>query len=72
MSYHDKNANDSSWTRQFRSAGQRRLERRATRRERIRAEIERNRRGEYRIPTWVLAVALVALVGAWVLMIALV
>ena len=30
------------------------------RREKIRAEIERNRRGEYTVPTWVLAVALVA------------
>lgn len=35
------------------------------RREKIRAEIERNRRGEYTVPTWVLAVALVVIVGAW-------
>lgn len=33
------------------------------RREKIRAEIERNRRGEYTVPTWVLVAALVALVG---------
>ena len=32
------------------------------RRDKIRAEIERNRRGEYTVPTWVLAVALVAMI----------
>ena len=42
-----------------------------TRRERIRAEIEANRRGEYTVPTWVLALALVAMVGAIVLFLAL-
>ncbi|MGS2615712.1 hypothetical protein ACVCAH_14500 [Micromonospora sp. LZ34] len=42
------------------------------RREKIRAEIERNRRGEYTVPTWVLAVALVAIVGAWLALIFLV
>ncbi|GIJ32770.1 hypothetical protein ACN26Z_18170 [Verrucosispora sp. WMMD703] len=35
------------------------------RRDKIRAEIERNRRGEYTVPTWVLAVALALIVGAW-------
>ncbi|SCL36067.1 hypothetical protein GA0070616_5390 [Micromonospora nigra] len=35
------------------------------RREKIRAEIERNRRGEYTVPTWVLALALALIVGAW-------
>jgi hypothetical protein len=35
------------------------------RRARIRAEIERNRRGEYKIPTWVLAAALIVVVAAW-------
>ena len=35
------------------------------RRRRIRAEIERNRRGEYTVPTWVLALILVAIVAAW-------
>ena len=39
------------------------------RRERIRLEIERNRRGEYTVPTWVLVVALVAVVLAWVLVV---
>jgi hypothetical protein len=36
------------------------------RRAKISAEIERNRRGEYKVPTWVLVVALVAIIGAWV------
>ena len=31
----------------------------------IRAEVERNRRGDYRVPTWVLVVILVVLVAAW-------
>ena len=34
------------------------------RRERIVAEIERNRRGDYRVPTWVLALVLAAMVAA--------
>jgi hypothetical protein len=34
------------------------------RRERIAGEIQRNRRGEYVVPTWVLAAALVAIVAA--------
>lgn len=37
--------------------------RRKTRSEKIRDEIEANRRGEYTVPTWVLFLALVALVG---------
>ncbi|MFE9206445.1 MULTISPECIES: hypothetical protein [unclassified Micromonospora] len=35
------------------------------RREKIRAEIERNRRGEYKVPTWVLGVALALIVVGW-------
>ena len=35
------------------------------RRERIRAEIERNRSGKSFIPTWVLAVILVVVVVGW-------
>jgi hypothetical protein len=35
------------------------------RRDRIVEEIERNRRGEYSVPTWVLALILLALIGAW-------
>ncbi|MEV4201869.1 hypothetical protein [Micromonospora globbae] len=42
------------------------------RREKIRAEIERNRRGEYTVPTWVLALALVLIVGGWLALIFLV
>lgn len=34
------------------------------RQERIRAEIEANRRGEYTVPTWVLSLALALMVGA--------
>ncbi|MEU4679344.1 MULTISPECIES: hypothetical protein [Micromonospora] len=39
------------------------------RRAKIRAEIERNRRGEYTVPTWVLALALVLIVGGWLALI---
>lgn len=39
------------------------------RREKIAAEIERNRRGDYRVPTWVLVMLLVAFVGGWVALI---
>ena len=42
------------------------------RRRKIREEIERNRRGEHTVPTWVLAVLLVAIVTGWILFIALV
>jgi len=46
-----------------------RLERRQ---QRIREEIERNRRGEYTVPTWVLVVMLIALVVGFTAFIALV
>jgi hypothetical protein len=39
-------------------------ERRTTR---IREEIARNRRGEYTVPTWVLALALAAVIAVWIL-----
>ena len=39
------------------------------RRAKIRAEIERNRRGEYKVPTWVLVAALVAVVVIWLVLI---
>lgn len=42
-----------------------RLNRFERRRARIREEIERNRRGEYTVPTWVLTVILVAVVAGW-------
>ncbi|MCW3816093.1 hypothetical protein ONA91_16750 [Micromonospora sp. DR5-3] len=35
------------------------------RREKIRAEIERNRRGEHKVPTWVLGAVLVLIVVGW-------
>ncbi|WP_035699637.1 hypothetical protein [Glycomyces tenuis] len=35
--------------------------------ERIREEIARNRRGEYTVPTWVLALALAAVIALWIL-----
>ena len=36
------------------------------RRRKIREKSERNRRGEYKVPTWVLALILVVFVVAWV------
>jgi hypothetical protein len=39
------------------------------RRDKIAAEIARNRRGEYTVPTWVLAATLAAFVGAWLALI---
>lgn len=39
------------------------------RRDKIAEEIARNRRGEYKVPTWVLATALVAFVAGWVALI---
>jgi type VI protein secretion system component VasF len=35
------------------------------RRERLRAEVQRNRQGGHTVPTWVMALALVVMVGAW-------
>ena len=43
----------------------------ARRRAKALAEIERNRAGGHRIPTWVLALALVAMLAAWAAVIAL-
>ena len=43
----------------------------ARRRARIAAELERNRRGEHTVPTWVLVVILLALVGGLALLIVL-
>ncbi len=36
------------------------------RREKIVAEVQANRRGEYRVPTWVYAAILGAIVAGWV------
>jgi hypothetical protein len=38
--------------------GQRRLDR-------IQEELERNRRGDYKVPTWVLVLVLLLMLGAW-------
>jgi hypothetical protein len=35
------------------------------RRRKIADEIARNRRGDYKIPTWVLVICLVVFIGAW-------
>lgn len=42
---------------------------RPSRQERIRAQIERNRRGEYVVPTWALALALALVVAGWIILI---
>ncbi|GIF76037.1 hypothetical protein [Asanoa siamensis] len=39
------------------------------RRAKVRDELDRNRRGDYKVPTWVLAVLLVALLTGWLLLI---
>jgi len=36
------------------------------RKAKIREEIERNRRGEYKVPTWVLTLILLAFVCLWI------
>jgi hypothetical protein len=41
------------------------------RREKYVAEIQRNRQGGHKVPTWVLVLLLVAMVGGWALLIAL-
>ncbi|MCP2328493.1 hypothetical protein HDA40_007000 [Hamadaea flava] len=41
------------------------------RKAKIRAEIERNRRGEYKVPTWVLLAVLIAIVVGFTLFVAL-
>jgi hypothetical protein len=43
----------------------------ARRRARIAAELDRNRRGEHTVPTWVLVVILLALVGGLALLVVL-
>ncbi len=35
------------------------------RRDKVVEEIERNRRGDHKVPTWVLTVILLAIVGGW-------
>lgn len=38
-------------------------------RNKIREEIERNRRGDHKVPTWALALILALIIGAWLLVI---
>ena len=40
------------------------------RREKIKAEVERNRRGDYTIPTWVMVIVLLAVVCGWIAIVA--
>ncbi|SNT63767.1 hypothetical protein SAMN05421812_115216 [Asanoa hainanensis] len=39
------------------------------RQQKVRDEIDRNRRGDYKVPTWVMAVLLVALITGWLLLV---
>jgi hypothetical protein len=39
------------------------------RQQKVRDEIDRNRRGDYKVPTWVMALLLVALLTGWLLII---
>jgi len=46
------------------------IRRRAERkRERLRADIQRNRKGDHKVPTWVLAVVLGLIVTGWIYLI---
>ncbi|BEL02374.1 hypothetical protein Q0Z83_005650 [Actinoplanes sichuanensis] len=48
-----------------RTEAEARLNRLDRRRAKIRAEIEQNREGNHRVPTWVLALILLLLIGGW-------
>ena len=39
------------------------------RKQKIAEEIARNRRGEYRVPTWLMALALGVFVAAWIILV---
>jgi hypothetical protein len=53
----------------FASRTQRRRARLDRRREKIVAEIQRNRRGEHKVPTWVLVAILLAIIGVWAVLV---
>lgn len=53
----------------LRSAGEAKQGYLERRRERIRAEVQRNRQGGHAVPTWVMALALALMVGAWLYLI---
>lgn len=56
---------DQSRDRPERPPGQVRQSWLERRREKVVAEIQRNRRGEYTVPTWVLAAALLLFLAGW-------
>jgi hypothetical protein len=39
------------------------------RRQRLAADVARSRSGDHRVPTWLMAVALIAIVGVWLALI---
>ncbi len=41
------------------------------RQQRIREELERDKHGEHKVPTWVLVLVLLALIGGWIAVVAL-
>jgi hypothetical protein len=43
--------------------------RRERRRQKLAAQIQKDRRGDHTVPTWVMAVALVVIVGGWLALI---
>jgi hypothetical protein len=45
------------------------LTRAQRRRQKMAAEIQRNRQGGHRVPTWALALLLIVLVGGWLLLV---
>ncbi len=49
--------------------GGRKPSRRDRRRQRMAAEIRHSRSGEHRVPTWAMAVILVAILGTWIALI---
>ena len=49
--------------------GGRKPSRRDRRRQRLAAGIRHNRSGEHRVPTWAMAVLLVAILGTWIALI---
>lgn len=60
---------DAASTEDGSAAPERKPSRLERRRQKIRDEIERNRRGEYSVPTWVLVVVLIAVIVGWALLI---
>jgi hypothetical protein len=55
--------------RELKEAAEPGLARVERRRDRIRDELERNRAGHHRVPTWVLAAVLAAIIIGWVVLV---